>query len=151
MTGLVAGPAPAWQVTTLDGAPGPAVNDYAGQHVLVLFFNVGCLGCVSRGLPFAQQIASAYPELSVVVIHSDFGSLPTTPERVREVLPEDPPAFTLLNDDGHETYDRYEAEGTPHWALIAPDGTVSKSIFGSMPNAIQRLTYSLEELFPDPA
>jgi hypothetical protein len=52
-------------------------------------------------------------------------------------------------DDGDATFRAYEAEGTPHWVLINADGTIRKSVFGSMAGSLQRLNYALQELFPE--
>jgi len=50
-------------------------------------------------------------------------------------------------DQGHQTWSAYDAGRTPHWVLINANGEIEKSIFGSMPNSLQRLDYSLIELF----
>ncbi|MEM9950429.1 MAG: TlpA disulfide reductase family protein [Chloroflexota bacterium] len=131
--------APQWQVSSLNGLSHPQVTDYEGQHTLLLFFNLGCLGCMSRGLPLANDIARAYPDLNVLGIHSNFGGLPYTREQVQAEIAKQDLSFPVVMDDKHTTYDRYQAGGTPHWILLNDKGEIEKSIFGSLPNAQQRL------------
>jgi peroxiredoxin len=115
---------------------------------LVLFFNVECLGCIGRALPFAQTLAERYPGLPVLAVHSVFRpGAPHDLERIRELVAHHGLTFPVLLDDGSATFDAYTAEGTPHWVLIDGEGRVRKSIFGSMDGARQRLDYALLELF----
>ncbi|MEL7119596.1 MAG: hypothetical protein AAFO07_09150, partial [Bacteroidota bacterium] len=53
--------------------------------------------------------------------------------------------FPVYIDIKKQTYDSFEVEGTPHWVIIDPDGKALRSIFGSRPNALQRLYYLLME------
>jgi len=138
---------PTWQVTNLDDAHRVERADYQGKPTLAIFFNIGCHGCMARGLPVAQNIKEQYPEINVVGIHSSFGAIGRDPEQVKAELKPYDLSFPILLDDGHVTYDAYQADGTPHWILLDENGQVQKSIFGSMPNALQRLEYSLIELF----
>ncbi len=64
-------------------------------------------------------------------------------KEIRQLLKIDYPFFV---DQGMKTYATYEAEGTPHWTLLDATGIVYRNIFGSMPNALQRLDYALMEL-----
>lgn len=139
--------APEWKVVSLDGLTQPSLEQYRGKPTLLLFFNLGCHGCMSRGLPLADDIARAYPGLNVVGIHSNFGGMPYSIEQVQSEIEKRELSFPVLMDDQHATYDLFEAEGTPHWILLDDGGTIQKSIFGSQPNAQQRLTYGMMELF----
>lgn len=139
---------PTWQVSSLDEAPTPTLSDFQGKPTLLLFFNLGCLGCMHRGVPLARELAKVYPELNVVGVHSNFGRQ-YTPEEVTAALEENKVDFPVLQDDGHTTYTAFKAEGTPHWILLDENGEINKSIFGSQPNAQQRLTYGMMELFGD--
>ena len=66
---------PTWQVTTLDDGQAVDLAQYQGKPTLAIFFNIGCHGCMTRGLPVAQNIREQYPELNVVGIHSSFGAI----------------------------------------------------------------------------
>lgn len=137
---------PEWTLTHLDQTPAPSLSDFAGKPTLLLFFNMGCLGCMSRGVPLAQDLAKAYPDLNVIGIHSNFGRAYGSDD-IRAALDEIGVTYPVLSDVEHRTYDSYGAEGTPHWVLLDAEGQVQKSIFGSQPNAQQRLTYGMLELF----
>ncbi len=118
-----------------------------GRTTLLLFFNLGCDGCMMRALPVAREIARQYPEVALVGVHSNFGAFSHTREQVDTGLADLDLPFPVVVDDGHKTYNTYEAEGTPHWIVIDEEGVVRKSIFGSQPNALQRLEYTLIETF----
>ncbi len=139
--------APEWQVSSLDGQNRPSLASYRGKHTLLLFFNLGCHGCMSRGLPLADDIARAYPDLNVAGIHTNFAGMPYTREQVKEAIDKYDISFEIVMDDEHSSYDIFQAGGTPHWILLDAEGNISKSIFGSQPNAQQRLTYGMIELF----
>ena len=119
-----------------------------GQALLLLFFNVGCPGCMGRALPFSLELAAQYPALQIVGIHTSFeaGSKYATAQ-IQAIVAYFKLPFPAFLDDGDATFLRYKAGGTPHGVLIGAEGIIRKSIFGSMDGARQRLDYALEELF----
>lgn len=133
-------------LTSLDDQQITDLSQYHGKPTLLLFFNLGCLGCMSRGVPLAAELARVYPGLNVVGIHSNFGRDYTLGE-IHAAMHDIGTTFPVYSDVGHQVYDHYRAEGTPHWILMDETGEVVKSIFGSQPNAQQRLTYGMLELF----
>lgn len=139
--------APDGALHTLDTGASAPLSQYRGKPLLLFFFNVGCDGCMTRGVPVAAEIARQYPEMTVLGVHSNFGAFNNGPEQVRAYLEEKGVPFPVLMDDGHATFDAYEAEGTPHWVWVDAEGVIQKSIFGSQQNALQRLEYSLMEAF----
>lgn len=131
---------------TLAQLDGPrSLEDLRGQPVLLLFFNLGCDGCMFRAIPVAREVEKQYPEIKLIGVHSNFGAFSRDAEQVKQDLAAHDIPFEVVIDDGHTTYDTYEAEGTPHWIYIDADGVVRRSIFGSQPNALQRLEYLLIE------
>ena len=142
-------PLPPWSLTTLDGSPAPAPEAFLGKPLLILIFNVGCLGCLGRALPFSLKLLDAYPDLQVIAIHTHTPGPDYPPARIEAVKKANHLPYPVYLDQGHETYDRYRAEGTPHWVLLDAEGKVRRSIWGSMANAQQRLDYALAELFED--
>lgn len=141
--------APAWQLSTLDSEDKPDVRDYYGKPTVMFFFNLGCHGCMTRGLPLANEIAKQYPEVQVVGIHTNFEAMSYEKDSVQTAMQEQGIQFPVYYDDGHATYSAYQAGGTPHWILLDEQGAIERSIFGSQPNAVTRLSYSLMERFPD--
>ncbi len=146
---MIGEPAPPWRVTTLSGEATPDLDTLFGQPVLLLFFNVGCPGCMGPALPFSLELAARYPGLRLVGLHTSFekGS-DFAPARIQAVVEYFNLPYPVYLDDGDATFRRYEAGGTPRWVLINAEGIVRKSIFGSMDGARQRLGYALEERFP---
>ncbi len=135
-----------WQAKTLLGDPANSMNDFLGQPLLILFFSRGCPACLGRAIPFSQKLVEEYPNLQIVGIHTRFEGPEYSVAQVNEVvqlLKIDFPAFI---DEGKTSYESMGAEGTPHWILLDGNGELVRSIFGSMPNARQRLEYALMEL-----
>ncbi len=143
-------PAPAWSIqgTLIDGPAGPEA--YRGRPLLLLFFNIGCAGCTGRAIPYTLELHERYPQLHIVAIHSSFSVSSTYPVgQIKAVLDYFKIPYPVLLDEGETTFERYQAEGTPHWVLIDAEGRVLKSFFGSMEGAVQRMEYTLLELFPE--
>lgn len=138
--------APKWQVRTLEGGEAPAPTHFLGRPLLVLFWGLGCPACKSRALPFSKELLRVHPTLQVVGIHTRFEGPKYSAGQIGEMQQLYKIAYPFWIDLGMKTYERYEAEGTPHWTLIRADGIVHRTIFGSMPNALQRLDYALIEL-----
>lgn len=140
---------PEWNLLPLANRQPPTLAELRGRYVLLLFYNLGCTGCVGRGLPLAQRIQDLYPDLQVVLIHSDFGRQTYSEDEILAEARKQHLQLEQYRDEGHTTYDAYGAEGTPHWVLIAPDGKLYRSFFGSMQQAQVRMDYVLRELFGD--
>lgn len=138
---------PEWEIKSLDHKPAPTLESFFGRPVLLLFFNLGCIGCRGRAIPYADRFKELYPHLQVIGIHSNFSGIDYLPGQVSSFLYKQGVSFPVFLDQGKKTYEKYQAEGTPHWLLISSEGVLLKSIFGSMGNAIHRLDYGLIELF----
>lgn len=136
---------PSWEVESIINEMTPKVESYFGGHLLLLFFSIGCPGCVGRALPLAKQMQEAFPQLQILGIHTTFEGPKYSLEQVRGILSLHKITFPVFIDKERQTYQLFGAEGTPHWLWVSPTGTVEKSIFGSMGNAQQRLWNTLEE------
>ena len=120
---------------------------------LVMFFNLECPGCISRGIPFLKQLTRDYPQLISLLIHTDYGHKHYEREDVVPTLTHFAKDFARLSvpvalDINGIIAKSWQIQGTPHWLLFSPDGVLNKSIYGSQDNARQRLEYALEELLP---
>ncbi|MCB0076372.1 MAG: TlpA family protein disulfide reductase [Anaerolineales bacterium] len=132
---------------TLHGTP-LSLDDLRGDPALLLFWNIGCAGCVGRALPFAVELAKQFPSLQIVAIHSVFPPRPTQPQReVQRVADHYALPFVVALDDGDTHYRAFGAEGTPHWVILNEEGAIYRSFFGSMAGQQQRLLYALQALF----
>jgi peroxiredoxin len=147
---MIGQPAPPWQISQPLNGTNPGLRAFLGRPILLLFFNIGCSGCTGRALPFTLELAERYPELQIIGVHSSFeaGSRHPT-SSVQAVIDYFKLPYLVFMDDGDATFRAYEAEGTSHWVLINADGTIRKSVFGSMAGSLQRLNYALQELFPE--
>lgn len=117
-----------------------------GQWGLLFFFNIGCSGCTGRAIPFTRTLITQYPKLQIAAIHTDFESS-TSRSQLKIVVDYLDLPYPVLRDDGDATFQAYAAEGTPHWYILNPNGNIQKSIFGSLGTALQRIDYTLAEVF----
>lgn len=138
---------PEWTLLPLADRQPPPLATLRGRYVLLLFYNLGCTGCVGRGLPLAQRIQELYPDLRVILIHSDFGRHTYPEEAILAEAHQQNLQLEQYRDRAHDTYEAFGAEGTPHWVLIDPEGRLHRSFFGSMQQAQVRMDYVLRELF----
>jgi thiol-disulfide isomerase/thioredoxin len=136
-----------WSIETLDGSSAPAMSDFLGHPLLILFFSVRCPGCKSRALPFSKEMARVFPDLKVVGIHTKIDKADISKEQIEGIRQLFKIPYPIYKDQEKASSKLLEAEGTPHWILIDREGKVDRSIFGSMPNSLQRLDYSITELF----
>ncbi len=137
---------PPLQLQPLTSAP-PSLNDLAGAPALLFFYNLGCTGCLHRGLPLAQRIHEVYPQLRIMAIHVDLGRHSYPTEAILAEAEERGFLLEHYRDQGSKTYEAYGAEGTPHWVLIDAEGRLHRSLFGSMEGVQVRLDYILREWF----
>jgi peroxiredoxin len=140
---------PQWYVSQLDGNEAPSLESLQGKVVLILFYSIGCPGCKSRAIPIAKNVHEIYPDVQVVGIHTSLDERKYSTGQIEEINKVHRIPFPIYVDEGSQTFEAFGAEGTPHWILIDAEGKVLRSVFGSMPNAINRIEYSLIELFPD--
>lgn len=138
---------PPWKLQAGRKHPVPELEDFIGSPILILFYSIGCPGCKARALPFARQANQDFPDLQVIGIHTRFEGPEYSRAQVEGISQVYNLTFPVFLDQGHETYDLFGAEGTPHWILANERGELVKSLFGSMPNTLQRLDFSLQELF----
>ncbi|MDO5522417.1 MAG: redoxin domain-containing protein [Bacteroidia bacterium] len=133
-------------VKSLDGETVDIAEIYRGKNLLILFFNIQCLGCVGRAIPLAYDYLHEFKNLNVTAIHTPFGKEIVTQEDIINVFTRKKLPFPIYFDIEKTNYEKFECEGTPHWILMDKQGNVTRSIFGSQENAQTRLLYALEEL-----
>ena len=139
--------APSLKIESINGSDASQLGDFSGAPLLLLFFNIGCPACLGRAVPYALNLQKQFPELKILGIHTRFEGREFPAEQIQLNLDRIKANFPLVLDQGHQTWSAYDAGGTPHWVLINASSEIEKSIFGSMPNSLQRLDYSLIELF----
>jgi thiol-disulfide isomerase/thioredoxin len=122
---------------------------------LVMFFNLECPSCISRGVPFLKRLHAEFGERAhVLAVHTSRGHrrLPredVEPQLTRFVQRYARLPFPVALDLSGEVASHWQTEGTPHTLVFAAGGELLRSVYGSQKNAQTRLTYLLEELTGD--
>lgn len=133
-------------VNTLDSEIVDLTERHAGKPLLILFFNIQCLGCVGRAIPLAYDFLQEFEGLNVAAIHTTFGKEKVTKEDIFNIFTTRELPYPIYFDIGKSNYEKFECEGTPHWVLLDQSGKINKSFFGSQEGAQTRLVYALEEI-----
>lgn len=142
-------PLPEWSIETIFGETIPTPEDFKGKPFLILFFSLGCPGCLGRAVPYANRIVYEHgEEINVLGIHTNFEGIEFPKERFEQAKEELYIRFPFFKDKNYDTtFLNYGAGGTPHWFLVDEEGKVAYSIFGSDPNnALLRLDLKIKEL-----
>ncbi|MDN6311052.1 MAG: TlpA family protein disulfide reductase [Flavobacteriaceae bacterium] len=133
------------KIKDLDLQDSPLKADlFKGKTTLILFYNNDCLGCTGRAIPFAYELKEEYG-IQVILIHSNF-SFSVTRKEIKSIFATPKIPLEIYIDENHFAYDQFKCEGTPHWLIIDKDMNITQSIFGSQPNAQNRIIYSLAEM-----
>lgn len=138
-----------WHLESIGQQEVPHYDTLKGKPLLILFFYLGCPGCIGRAMPFANKMAYEYGnKINVLGIHSNFEGLEYDNDEIIENLKALHVRFPVFRDSGlATTFHDYGAGGTPHFILVNKDGIVVRSIFGSDPNrALLRLDYAITEV-----
>lgn len=141
-------PLPSWSLESIFGDAIPQVEDFIGKPFLILFFSLGCPGCLGRAIPYANRIAYEHGDtMNVLGIHTNFEGIDFPKEKFQEAKTKYFIRFPFFKDKNYDTtFLNYGAGGTPHWILLNKKGEVEYSIFGSDPNnALLRLDYKIAE------
>ncbi len=146
----IGAPLPDWSLESIFGDIVPQKEDYQGKPLLILFFSLGCPGCLGRAIPYANRIVFEHGErIEVLGIHTNFEAIDFPAEKFVKAKEEFHFRFPFFKDKNYDTtFLDYGAGGTPHWILVDKTGVVNYSIFGSDPNnALLRLDLKMAELF----
>ena len=62
-----------WKLEAIFGDAVPTIDSYLGQPLLILFFNLGCPGCLGRAIPYANRLVyESNDKINVLGIHTNF-------------------------------------------------------------------------------
>ena len=142
-------PLPDWSLEKIFEKEVPEKGCFLGKPLLILFFSLGCPGCLGRAIPYANRIVYENGErLNVLGIHTNFEGIDFSQAKFQEAKEAYYIRFPFFKDKNYDTtFLDYGAGGTPHWILVDADGNVNYSIFGSDPNnALLRLDLKIAEL-----
>jgi thiol-disulfide isomerase/thioredoxin len=144
-------PVPEWSIEPIFKEDKvPAVKDFSGKPLLIIFFSLGCPGCLGRAIPFANRVVyEKGTQMNVVGIHTNFEGVDFSVEQFKKAKEDFYIRFPFYKDKNfNNTFLQYRAGGTPHWVLLDKNSVVVYSIFGSDPNnALLRLDLKINELF----
>ncbi|MFO7546485.1 MAG: hypothetical protein R6W77_13420, partial [Trueperaceae bacterium] len=134
------------------GEPVPAPTDHGGRPGVVMFFNLECSGCISRGIPFLKRLESDYRgRIWTMLVHTSYGHRDLSRDEVVPTLQHFAEGFArlpmpvALDVDASLAHD-WGVDGTPHWFVFDGAGVLQRSVYGSQDNARTRLEYLVEEL-----
>lgn len=122
------------------------IQEYKNKPLLLLFYNNQCLGCTGRAVPLAYEFSKEFKNIQVLGIHTSFRKELVTEVDVKSIFTIKKLPFPIYLDTNRVLYDTFEAEGTPFWVLMTKERRIYRSIFGSQPNAKNRLLYALESV-----
>ena len=111
-------------LTTLAGEP-VTLSDYRGKWVLLNFWATWCPPCVEE-MPYLNQLAA---ERDLIVLGVNFNE---DRERVAQFVAEKGIDFPILLEPDDITLLFYGVRGLPRTFLIAPDGTLARSVIGAL-------------------
>ena len=133
--------APEIQASEWINTDGPlTLSGLRGKVVVIEAFQMLCPGCVSHGLPLAQELCEAFPKADVQVLglHSVFEHHEAmTPVSLKAFLHEYRVTFPVAVDQAGEgplplTMQAYQLRGTPSVIVIDRSGYVRISQFGQV-------------------
>lgn len=140
---------PEWRIVPIFEEVIPKTSDFLGSPLLILFFSLGCSGCLGRAIPFANRVVyEKGNSIKVIGIHTNFEGVDFSIGQFQIAKEQYVIRFPFFKDYNFDTtFLDYGAGGTPHWILVDANGIVKYSIFGSDPNnALLRLDYKIDEL-----
>ena len=139
---------PDWSLEKIFEEEPPQKEAFIGKPLLILFFSLGCPGCLGRAIPYANRIVHEMgDQMQVLGIHTNFESLNIPREKFAKAREDFAIRFPFFKDKNYDTtFLNYGAGGTPHWILVDKNNTAVYSIFGSDPNnALLRLELKMQE------
>lgn len=132
---------PDWSVDQWFNTPKPlSLTDVRGKVVVIEAFQMLCPGCVSHGLPIAQQVHEVFPkdEVAVIGLHTVFEHhAAMTPLSLEAFLHEYRIRFPVGVDQPGKsslpvTMERYGLRGTPSLLLVDRHGSLRAHHFGQI-------------------
>lgn len=135
--------APEWRTTAWFNTPEPlTLSSLRGRVVMVCAFQMLCPGCVSLGLPQAQQASRLFApgDLAVIGLHTVFEHHDAMgPAALKAFLHEYRLTFPVGVDEPDglgmpHTMQAYAMQGTPTTLLIDRQGRLRRQALGHVPD-----------------
>jgi len=122
---LVGGPAPQFELETVDGQP-IKLSDLKGEYVVLNFWATWCVACIKE-MPEFQKAHQQSGDNNVKIIGVNFGE---SRKRVDKFSQDNSLSFPLLLDGFGNTAENYRVRSLPVTYFISPDGIIREEIVG---------------------
>src|SRR5689334_5510570 len=116
----VSGPAPNFNLTTLDGKP-VSLASLKGKVVMVNFWATWCVPC-RQEMPHLEALYQKYNGLGFELLAVNVEK--NNAAGARKWLEETPVTFTVLTDPNNEVTKLYKVQTMPSTVIVARDGTM---------------------------
>ncbi len=116
----VSGPAPNFNLTTLDGKP-VSLASLKGKVVMVNFWATWCVPC-RQEMPHLEALYQRYNGLGFELLAVNVEK--NNADGARKWLEETPVTFTVLTDPNNEVTKLYKVQTMPSTVIVARDGTM---------------------------
>ena len=107
---------PDWSLEGIFDDNVPEKKTFLGKPLLILFFSLGCPGCLGRAIPYANRVVYENGNnINVMGIHTNFEGLDFPIEKFIRAKEEFYIRFPIYRDHNYDTtFLNYGAGGTPH-------------------------------------
>ncbi len=122
---LVGGPAPQFELETLDGDT-VKLSDFKGKFVVLNFWATWCVPCIKE-MPEFQKIHQSSDNGNIKIIAVN---LSESKDRVGKFTQDYQLTFPVLLDGFGNTFERYRVRNLPVTYFISPDGIIREEIQG---------------------
>jgi hypothetical protein len=133
--------APELDVSAWLGTPSP-LESLRGRVVLIEAFQMLCPGCIRYGLPQAQRVQRAFPDVAVIGLHTVFEHHEVTGQAALEVFLSEFAITFPVGIDRHDggalpvTMRTYGLRGTPSTLVIDKAGRARFSHLGAVDDLV---------------
>jgi len=143
--------APAFDLSIIHGSEAESWNsaDWLGtgaveKRLIAVAFYASWCGPCREELPALQRLHTTYtPDgLGLVMISIDEGN----PRIAQDIMREAEVTFPVLHDADQSIAKIYKAGKLPYMLLLGPDGTIKRTVVGSMPGYEEWLTGTVREM-----
>ena len=122
---LVGGPAPFFELETVDGQI-VKLSDLKGKFVILHFWATWCVPCIKE-MPEFQKAHQSLEDSNVEIIAINLGE---NKKRVDKFIQDYRLSFPVLLDKFGNVSEKYKVTGLPVTYFISPDGIIRDGIFG---------------------
>ena len=95
---------PDWSIELISDEILPKIDNFLGKPLLILFFSLGCPGCMGRAVPYANRVVYENgAKINVVGIHTNFEGIEVSLEKFKSAKEEHYFRFPFYKDYNYDT------------------------------------------------